>query len=293
MVHGFWGLTMSDQTANSPAYFRIDDGTGDLIEVFDAGYTKRWRRLSDGTFAPVVFLEGFTGGGGGGSTSGSTPLDRELVVTSYRCKVAYTGAAVGDIIKKIAVLDVSGVSPLVIFVRWENEQTDLAIAAPPSVAANLERPEISGTSGGITLAEVVGAGLGTAANQVTQIGYLADTVREITGLTALTSINYDANWTDSARATVYTTKFKRRTDGEDLTRTLTIDHVALTQVSVWANSSGAVAAPTDEEVMQASAHILTSHTRRRTSALSRTPQQRTWTFLPSEPTLVHADTGWA
>ena len=102
----------------------------------------------------------------------SQSADREVVATRYTCKVAFTGAAVGDVIRQTVALDVSGSTMTVISVLWENESAGTTISAPPSVSANLE--VIGGSS--LTLAQLLSAGLATATNQVMQIGYAADLV---------------------------------------------------------------------------------------------------------------------
>lgn len=97
--------------------------------------------------------------------------DREVTTTRYVCKLAFTGASVGDVIRQTVALDVSGASMTVVSVLWENESTGATISAPPSVSAYLEAIK-QGDS--LTLSQLLSAGLATATNQVTQIGYLAD-----------------------------------------------------------------------------------------------------------------------
>lgn len=97
--------------------------------------------------------------------------DRELLATRYTCKLAFTGASVGDVIRQTVALDVSGATMTVISVLWENESTNATISAPPNVTAYLT-PLMQGDA--LTLAQLLSAGLATANNQVTQIGYLAD-----------------------------------------------------------------------------------------------------------------------
>lgn len=70
-------------------------------------------------------------GGGGGASA-----DRELVVTTYRCKTAFAGAAVGDAITATQVLDVSGV-PFTVSTVWRNQTQAADLAGAPS-AANIE-----------------------------------------------------------------------------------------------------------------------------------------------------------
>lgn len=101
----------------------------------------------------------------------STAADREILCTRYTCKQAYTGTAVGDVVLKTVVLDVGGATVDIVGVSWENESTALVVSSPPSVPLYLE-PIKQGDS--LTLAQLLSAGLATATNQVTQIGYLAD-----------------------------------------------------------------------------------------------------------------------
>ena len=75
-----------------------------------------------------------TGGGGGG---GGSSVDRELVVSTFRCKTAFSGASVGDTITATQVIDVSGVTPTTVSVIWRNQNTAADLASTPS-AANLE-----------------------------------------------------------------------------------------------------------------------------------------------------------
>jgi hypothetical protein len=72
-----------------------------------------------------------SGGGGGGSST-----DRELVVTTYRVKTAFTGASVGDTITATQVIDVKGTLSTVSTI-WRNQTTAVDLATVPA-AANLE-----------------------------------------------------------------------------------------------------------------------------------------------------------
>lgn len=76
-------------------------------------------------------------------TNAST-ADRELLVTMYRCKSAFTGASVGDTITGTRVLDVTASTATQIGATlWRNESTSLDLVGVPSVS-NLE---LSGTVG--------------------------------------------------------------------------------------------------------------------------------------------------
>lgn len=122
---------MSGQQANLSPYFKIDEATGDLIETFDGGHQRRWVAQSDGTFAPMVSVDGSISTGGGGSA-----VDRELVVVTYYCKTAFTGASVGDTITATQVIDVSGSVLVTIRTIWRNQTTAADLSGVPS-AANL------------------------------------------------------------------------------------------------------------------------------------------------------------
>jgi hypothetical protein len=74
-------------------------------------------------------LSGITGGGG-------TTVDRELVVSTYRVKTAFTGASVGDTITSTQIISVSG-TPTTVSTIWRNQTTAADLGSTPS-AANLE-----------------------------------------------------------------------------------------------------------------------------------------------------------
>lgn len=64
--------------------------------------------------------------------------DREIVLTTYRAKVAFTGASIGDIITATRILDVSGANAVQVGATvWYNETTSAALASVPS-SANIE-----------------------------------------------------------------------------------------------------------------------------------------------------------
>lgn len=69
-----------------------------------------------------------TGGGGSGA-------DRELVVTTYSAKTAFTGASVGDTVTCTQVLDVSS-TPGTVATIWRNQTAAADLVSAPS-AANL------------------------------------------------------------------------------------------------------------------------------------------------------------
>jgi len=71
----------------------------------------------------------YAGGGSGAASS-----DRELVVTTYIVKNAFSGASVGDTITSTRVLDVSGAIPSTVSVIWRNETTMADLVIAPSGA---------------------------------------------------------------------------------------------------------------------------------------------------------------
>ena len=97
----------------------------------------------------------------GGSSSGGTGSDRELVVSTYRCKTAFTGASVGDTITTTQIIDVTTNTPVSVSTIWRNQTTAADLASVPS-AANLE---LTGSTA-LTAAQLTAAGLSTAALQI-------------------------------------------------------------------------------------------------------------------------------
>jgi hypothetical protein len=71
---------------------------------------------------------------GENSTLGSL-IDRELVVTTYECKIAFVGASIGDTITCTQIIDVTG-APTNVSTIWRNQTTAANLASVPS-AANL------------------------------------------------------------------------------------------------------------------------------------------------------------
>lgn len=99
------------------------------------GSEKTAKRYANGRVAQFVSLIGADGevgsGGGGGSTT-----DRELVTTTYRCKTAFSGASVGDVITLTQIMDVGG-TPSTVSSVWRNQSTGADFGSAPSLA-NLE-----------------------------------------------------------------------------------------------------------------------------------------------------------
>lgn len=98
-------------------------------------------------------------------------VDRELLSTCYVVKQAWTGVSIGDVVRKTVAFDVAGATMVVLSILWENESTGFTVIAPPSIAAYLSTVK---QGDALTLTQLLSAGMATTANQVTQIGYLAD-----------------------------------------------------------------------------------------------------------------------
>jgi hypothetical protein len=89
--------------------------------------------VDNGDGSATLKVSGGTGGGGGG---GNDNHDRELVVTTYRVRTAFTGASVGDTVTCTQIIDVKN-TPSTVSTIWRNQTTAADLAAAPS-AANLE-----------------------------------------------------------------------------------------------------------------------------------------------------------
>jgi hypothetical protein len=88
--------------------------------------------VDNGDGSATLKVSGVSGGGGGGNDN----HDRELVVTTYRVKTAFTGASVGDTVTCTQIIDVKN-TPSTVSTIWRNQTTAADLAAAPS-AANLE-----------------------------------------------------------------------------------------------------------------------------------------------------------
>lgn len=92
---------------------------------------------------PVVLLDPATGEAISASTplsvslvGGSAGVDREVVLTTYVVKTAFTGASVGDTITCVRVLNVTTSTPSTDATIWRNDTTNTDFGTAPS-AANL------------------------------------------------------------------------------------------------------------------------------------------------------------
>lgn len=68
--------------------------------------------------------------------SGSV-TDKEIVVSTYFVKTAFTGASVGDTVTCTQVLDITGSTPTTTATVWRNQTTAVDFATPPT-ASNLQ-----------------------------------------------------------------------------------------------------------------------------------------------------------
>ena len=122
---------------------------GELIKENDSPYT-------ESEFE--TFYQQFTGessGGSGGGGGGAT-IDRELVVTTYTCKTAFSGASVGDTITATQIIDVTA-APTTVSTMWRNQSTNTDLGSAPS-SANLT---LAGAGIGLTDAQLRAAPIST------------------------------------------------------------------------------------------------------------------------------------
>lgn len=65
-------------------------------------------------------------------SNGSAGEDREIVVTGYQCKTAFTGASVGDTITLKEIVNVSATPPTTVSL-WRNQTTGTDLLAAPDL----------------------------------------------------------------------------------------------------------------------------------------------------------------
>ena len=126
----------------------------------------KFKDLGDGSFAQIVVAVNPDGSAIGGTSAGG--VDRECVVSTYRCKAPFTGASVGDTITATQILDVSGTVPFTVSTIWRNQTSAVDLVSVPSSST----VELLGSEA-LTYAQLASAGLATVANQATAIGHLA------------------------------------------------------------------------------------------------------------------------
>ena len=157
---------------------------------------------SDGrTLLPVSAetpLPTTSSGGGGGGGAGS---DRELVVTTYRARNAFTGASVGDTITSTQIIDVTG-TPTTVSTIWRNQTTAQDLAGAPSVA-NLE---LVGAQA-MTDAQLRAAAVAITAASLPLPSGAATSALQNTTNTSLSSIDADLGAPGDAAATSDTGTF--------------------------------------------------------------------------------------
>lgn len=144
--------------------------------------------------------EAYSASGGGGS--GGSSSDRELVVTTYRVKTAFTGASVGDTITGTQIIDVTEATPSTVSTIWRNQTTAADLASAPD-AANLE---LVG-SNALTAAQLAVAGLATeasVASLVTAANKFTFTGSNQNVNIAAQSFSYSANNSTNGNSSAYT-----------------------------------------------------------------------------------------
>ncbi len=127
--------------------------------------------------------------------SSGTSTDRELVVSTYRCKTAFTGASVGDTITATQVIDVSGATPSTVSTIWRNQSTAADLASAPS-AANLE---LTGSTA-LTDAQLRASAIAIVAASLPLPAGAATAANQATSNTALASIDADIGATTDTPA---------------------------------------------------------------------------------------------
>jgi len=113
------------------------------------------------------------------------------VVTTYTCTTAFTNANIGDIITETQIINVTN-TPFTAEVLWRNQTQQIDFGSAPS-SSNIT---LVGTQG-LTLAQLQSVGLGTSANQIAEIAYVAAT-SGATGTTSDTPYNGTGSSTLSA-----------------------------------------------------------------------------------------------
>jgi len=156
--------------------------------LLGAGYV--WAKIIPGNSPKKVVLtvsnSPYISSGGGGGGSGT---DRELVVSTYLCKTAFTGASVGDTITATQIIDVTS-TPTNVSTIWRNQTTAANLASTPS-AVNLE---LVG-SAALTNAQLRAAAVSTAPNVSRGSGVVDANTQRVTlasdgpGVQNLTDIN--------------------------------------------------------------------------------------------------------
>lgn len=106
----------------------------DIKTLNPSAVLTKYVNMGDGSYAERIVVVNPDGSNVGGGSAGT---DRELVVSTYRCKAAFTGASVGDTITATQVIDVSGATPSTVSTIWRNQTSAADLASAPS-AANLE-----------------------------------------------------------------------------------------------------------------------------------------------------------
>jgi hypothetical protein len=135
------------------------------IKQIENSINKKYVDQLDGSFAEAVYVV---------NTGAASGVDRELVVSTYRCRTAFTGASIGDTITSTQIIDVSG-TPSTVSTVWRNQTTAADLASAPLIA-NLELvgaqaltdAQLRATAVPVSLASVpLPTGAATSDNQTT------------------------------------------------------------------------------------------------------------------------------
>lgn len=132
----------------------MTDKYANFVDIDGSVYKRKFVSVADGVYVPQVYVEG-------------VGPDRELVVSTYRCKTSFAGASVGDTITATQIIEVSGSSPSTISTVWRNQTTATDLSGAP----NASTLELTGTTA-LTLAQLSSAGLGLEATQQSILGRL-------------------------------------------------------------------------------------------------------------------------
>ena len=139
-----------------------------------------------------------------GSSGGGNNVDREIIVSLYRCKTTFVGANIGDVISATRVLDVSGNSATQVGATiWYNETSAATLATTPN-AANIELVQ----NGYLTDAQLRASAIPVSPNISRGFGNVDANTQRVTlasdgpTVTALTSIDTKTPSMDNSKQPV-------------------------------------------------------------------------------------------
>jgi hypothetical protein len=121
-----------------------------------------------------------------------TSADREIVKTVYFCKVAFTGASVGDRIIKTRSLDVTQATPVTIWTQWHNDTKGTDLSTAPTLANLSSLDAIDGQrlakEASATARQVMGAVVNNRAANTILGGMFTFQTTVINGIVRLSSL---------------------------------------------------------------------------------------------------------